>query len=250
MPPSFREDTMNLLICALLLVPVQDKKAEPPKCECGATFRLDGDKVVLMFKDKEIASTPLVFGRFLLGGKEIDVSKPGALKCPCGKSVKLAAALAPSHWTGSTVCSGCGCTWTVTDTNANWAGGKFASAAFAHDYPIKNNKAKIGKDVDFSRDKSFPCLCTCGNVPIGEAKEKKDEPKKAGKKLGEAACACGAKLTFFENVAKLEWNKMDLAVIPVADGKVQVASQSIDLKMDVEVACLCGKKVNVAAMLK
>lgn len=90
-------------------------------------------------------------------------------------------------------------------------------------------------------------------MALGEGKSdaKEEKPKKAGKKLGEAACKCGAKLIFYEGVAKLEFNKKDVTTLPVDDNSsIGVAGIKIDYMTEQEVTCLCGEKQKVGPLKK
>lgn len=147
-------------LLALLLLAAQDaKKADPPKCECGATWRVDGDALALMWKDKTIGTTPIAAGRALVLGKDLDLTKAGTVACPCGESVKYAAHVALTHWTGTSKCDGaCKATWTVTDTEVSGEGADLATAFSNHTFKIKNHKVNITGDIDLMKVKSFECL--------------------------------------------------------------------------------------------
>lgn len=143
--------TMTLMILALL--------ADPPKCECGGTWKIENENLTLMWKDKAISVSPIVACQAQVLGKTVDLTKGGTIACPCGKSVKYAAQMELKHWTGTSACDGvCGASWTVTDDTISWEGGKFAGAAFAKEYKIKNHKASVGSAIDLLKDKSFNCL--------------------------------------------------------------------------------------------
>lgn len=157
MTPFF-EGRMKLLAMGLALASF-GFAGDPPACECGASLKIADGKVTFMWKDKEISSTPIVSCHALILGKDVDLTKGGSLACPCGKTVKYAAQMELKHWTGASSCDGvCAAAWTVTDDMVSWSGGKFPTAAFAHDYKIKNHKVKIAGEVDLLKDKSFNCL--------------------------------------------------------------------------------------------
>lgn len=228
---------MNTLALALLL-------QDPAACECGASIKVADGKVVLTYQETEITMLPLVMGKCLLLGKETDLTKAGSLKCPCGKTVKHKALTELKHWTGATSCSYCQATWTVTDTEVSWEGGKFAGAKFDKSYPIRDHKARVGSEVNLLTATEFNCLCTMGKVPLGDG-QPVEAAKKAGKKLGRVECACGAAATVFENVAKIEFDKKDVAQIPVVEGKLKVCGQEIDVTAESEFKCPCGATVSV-----
>ena len=144
--------TMTLMLLAVLA-------GDPPSCECGATWKIDGDKITFLWKEKDLGSSPIVGCHAMILGKDVDLTHGGSMTCPCGKTVKYAAQMELKHWTGTSACDGvCGASWTVTDDQVSWAGGKFATAAFAHEYKVKNHKVKIAGDVDLLKDKTFACL--------------------------------------------------------------------------------------------
>ena len=218
---------------------------DPTACECGASIKVADGKVVIAYQETEITLLPLVMGKCHLFGKEQNLTKAGSLKCPCGKTVKHKALTELKHWTGVTSCSYCQASWTVTDTDVSWEGGKFAEAKFNKNYPIKNHTVRIANEVNLLTAAEFDCLCTMGQVPLGEGKEKADPAKKAGKKLGRVECACGAAATVYENVAKIEFDKKDVAQVPVVEGKLKICGQEIDVTAESEFKCPCGASVPV-----
>lgn len=217
---------------------------DPAACECGASLKLADGKVVLAYAETEITSLPLVMGKCLVLGKAQDLTKSGSLKCPCGKTVKHKAMTELKHWTGVSSCSYCQASWTVTDTEVSWEGGKFAGAKFDKSYPVRDHKARIANEVNLLTATEFNCLCTMGKVPLGDGTPA-EEPKKAGKKLGTAECVCGAAATVYENAAKIEFKKKEVAQLPVVEGKLKLCGQEIAVPGETEFKCPCGATVSV-----
>lgn len=149
----------RLLLTILLAAAQDDKKADPPKCECGATWKIDGDALSLMWKDKTICTTPVTAARASVLGKDVDLSRGGTIACPCGKTVKYGAQMALKHWTGTTACDGaCKASWTVTETDVSFDGADLAAAFSTKSYKIKNHKVNITGEIDLLKDRSFNCL--------------------------------------------------------------------------------------------